>query len=91
MSRQDRIDMHKTRAFDELECARQATSMAAAEAHLALSEMHLRMIRTLSEVPRPALRLVRPGESLDSNLGPAAALVDRETADDRPAWEVGRS
>ncbi len=58
MSRQDRIDIHAKRAFDELECARGAASIVAAEAHFALSELHLRQMRRISEEPAPALRLV---------------------------------
>ena len=59
MSRQDRIDLHAARAMEELECARGATCDAAAEAHLALSELHLRLMRKVSEEdPGPALRLV---------------------------------
>ena len=59
MSKQDRIDVHAGRALDELQRAREATSMAAAEAHLELSELHLRKMRAISEEPPgPALTLV---------------------------------
>lgn len=68
MSRQDRIDMHARRAFDELECARGAASIAAAEAHLALSELHLSQMRAIGEEPAPpVLRIVGRGETFVAN------------------------
>jgi hypothetical protein len=59
MSRQERINHHVDRAFQELDCARSAKSPEAAIAHLALSELHLGRMKALSE-PRekPVLRLV---------------------------------
>ena len=59
MSRQDRINHHVDRAFEELDRARAAASPEAAIAHLGLSELHLGRMRELSG-PRdkPALRLV---------------------------------
>ena len=64
MSRQQRIDHHARRALDELDRARGAASLEAAEAHLALSELHLMEIRTISEEPAPpALRLVTDEET----------------------------
>ena len=65
MARQDRIDLHARRALEELECARGAACETAAFAHLALSELHLAEMRTLSEAPRPVLRVV------SSNPAPA--------------------
>ena len=59
MSRQDRINHHVDRAFEELDRARAAASPEAAIAHLALSELHLGQMKALSEPQeRPALRLV---------------------------------
>ncbi len=60
MSRQDRIQHHVDRAFEELDRARAAESPEAAIAHLALSELHLGQMKALSEPDerRPALRLV---------------------------------
>lgn len=59
MSRQDRINHHVDRAFEELDRARSATSPEAAIAHLALSELHLGRMKALSEPPeKPVLRLV---------------------------------
>ena len=59
MSRQERINHHIDRAFEELDRARGATSTEAAIAHLALSELHLGRMKALSR-PRekPQLRLV---------------------------------
>ena len=63
MSRQQRMDHHARRAFDELDRARGAASLEAAEAHLALSELHLMEIRTISEEPAPpAFRLITDAE-----------------------------
>ena len=59
MSKQDRIDHHAARALAELECARSAACEAAAEAHLELSELHLRLMQNVrEEPPGPALFLV---------------------------------
>jgi hypothetical protein len=59
MSRQDRIQHHVDRAFEELDRARGAASPEAAIAHLGLSELHLGRMKELSEpVEKPALRLV---------------------------------
>lgn len=60
MSRDDEIDVHTERALDEIDRATSAVSMAAAQAHLGLSELHFDKARELSEAPetRPALRLV---------------------------------
>ena len=60
MSRQDRINHHVDRAFEELDRARAAASPEAAIAHLGLSELHLGQMKALSmpEEARPALRLV---------------------------------
>ena len=58
----DEIDFHAGRALEELECARRATSEAAAQAHIDLSELHLARIRALGRArSRPALRLVDAG------------------------------
>jgi hypothetical protein len=58
------MDHHAQRALDELDRARGATSLEAAEAHLALSELHLMEIRSISEEPAPpALRLVTDEEA----------------------------
>jgi hypothetical protein len=54
MARQDRIDLHHGRALEELECARRASCPEAAIAHLALSELHLDRVRSLSGTRRPA-------------------------------------
>jgi hypothetical protein len=55
----DEIDFHAGRALEELECARTATSEAAANAHIHLSELHLARIRALGRSRgRPALRLI---------------------------------
>jgi hypothetical protein len=59
MSRQERINHHVDRAFEELDRARSATSPEAAIAHLALSELHLGRMKALSTPPeKPLLRLV---------------------------------
>ena len=58
MSKQDRIDHHAARALAELECARSAACHEAAEAHLELSELHLRRMRNVCDEPKPALKLV---------------------------------
>ena len=60
MTRDDEIDVHTERALDEIDRATSATSLAAAHAHLGLSELHFDKVRELSEAPevRPALRLV---------------------------------
>ena len=59
MSRNDRIQHHVDRAFEELDRARNAASPEAAIAHLALSELHLGRMKALSDAPRePALKLV---------------------------------
>ena len=59
MSRQDRINHHVDRAFEELDRARAAASPEAAIAHLGLSELHLGRMKELSTPPeKPALRLV---------------------------------
>ena len=64
MSRQQRMDHHARRALDELDRARGAASLEAAEAHLALSELHLMERRSISEEPAPpALRLVTDEEA----------------------------
>jgi hypothetical protein len=74
MSRQDRIDLHAARAMEELECARSAACNAAAEAHLALSELHLRSMRRVSEEPSgPALRLVA-GRDMADYAGKASRI-----------------
>ena len=48
MSKQEHIDLHAGRALEELERARGAACPEAAMAHLALSELHLDRIRSLS-------------------------------------------
>ena len=65
MSRHDRINHHVDRAFEELDRARSALSPEAAIAHLALSELHLGQMRTLSlqaqgrpRAETPLLRIV---------------------------------
>lgn len=59
MSRQDRINHHVDRAFEELDRARAAASPEAAIAHLGLSELHLGRMKALSmPEEKPALRLV---------------------------------
>ena len=59
MSRQDRINHHVDRAFEELDRARSAASPEAAIAHLGLSELHLGRMKALRESQdKPALRLV---------------------------------
>jgi hypothetical protein len=59
MSRQDRINHHVDRAFEELDRARSAKSPEAAIAHLSLSELHLSRMKALSDShEQPALRLV---------------------------------
>ena len=60
MSRQDKINHHVDRAFEELDRARAAASPEAAIAHLGLSELHLGRMKALSDAPesRPALKLV---------------------------------
>ena len=60
MTTDDQIDVHAERALEEIDLARSATSLAAAQAHLSLSELHFDKVRELSETPevRPALRLV---------------------------------
>ena len=60
MSRDDEIDVHTERALDEIDRATSATNLAAAHAHLGLSELHFDKVRELSEKPevRPELRLV---------------------------------
>jgi hypothetical protein len=58
MSRQERINHHAERAFQELDRARAAESTEAAIAHLELSELHLGQVKTLSDEPRPLLQLV---------------------------------
>lgn len=60
MSRQDRINHHVDRALEELERAREADSTEAAIAHLALSELHLGRMKSVSDEPRPPLHLVEP-------------------------------
>jgi hypothetical protein len=52
MSKQDRIDLHADRALEELDRARSAACPEAAMAHLALSELHLDRVRSLSRVDR---------------------------------------
>jgi hypothetical protein len=60
MTRDDEIDVHTERALDEIDRATSAASLAAARAHLGLSELHFDKVRELSETPevRPGLRLV---------------------------------
>ena len=59
MSRQDRIQHHVGRAFEELDRARSAASPEAAIAHLGLSELHLGRMKELSDAPEgPGLKLV---------------------------------
>ena len=59
MSRQDRINHHVDRAFEELDRARAAASPEAAIAHLGLSELHLGQMKALSmPEEKPALKLV---------------------------------
>ncbi len=60
MSKDDEIDVHTERALAEIDRATSAVSMAAAQAHLGLSELHFDKARELSEAPEipPALRLV---------------------------------
>ncbi|MEA3033823.1 MAG: hypothetical protein QOH86_1839 [Sphingomonadales bacterium] len=58
MSRQERINHHAERAFQELDRARAAESTEAAIAHLELSELHLGKVKTLSDAPQPLLQLV---------------------------------
>lgn len=48
MAREDRIKLHADRARDELDLARTARSHNAAQAHLALSALHLDRLRTLA-------------------------------------------
>ena len=64
MTRDDEIDVHTDRALDEIDRATSATSLAAAHAHLGLSELHFDKVRELSEAPenRPSLHLV-PSDS----------------------------
>ena len=74
MSRQQRMDHHAQRALDELERARGAVSLEAAEAHLELSELHLREMRSISEEPAPpTFRLVGPGGAPDLEEESAAS------------------
>ena len=59
MSRQDRIQHHVGRAFEELDRARSAASPEAAIAHLGLSELHLGRMKELSDARHePVLKLV---------------------------------
>ena len=59
MSKRRRMDVHVQRALDELERARGAVSLEAAEAHLALSELHLKEMHAIGEEPPPpALHIV---------------------------------
>jgi hypothetical protein len=59
MSRQDRIQHHVGRAFEELDRARSAASPEAAIAHLGLSELHLSRMKELNDAPPdPVLKLV---------------------------------
>jgi hypothetical protein len=60
MSRQDRINLHVDRAFEELDRARAAKTPEAAIAHLGLSELHLGRMKALTDEPvrPPALKLV---------------------------------
>jgi hypothetical protein len=58
MSRQDRINHHAERAFQELDLARAAESTEAAIAHLELSELHLGQMKSLSDAPKTVLQLV---------------------------------
>ncbi len=64
MNRDDEIDVHTERALDEIDRATSATNLAAAHAHLGLSELHFDKVRELSEAPetRPDLRLVSPDQ-----------------------------
>ena len=74
MSRQDRINLHSSRALEELDCARNAVCDEAAFAHLALSELHLARVRVLNEgPPGPRLILVESGDV----PAPRARLADR--------------
>lgn len=67
------MDLHAQRALDELERARSAVSLEAAEAHLTLSELHLREMRVIREERAPpALRLVPDSEPV-TPMGEAAA------------------
>jgi hypothetical protein len=59
MSRQERIQHHVGRAFEELDRARSAASPEAAIAHLGLSELHLGRMKELSDAAAPpVLKLV---------------------------------
>jgi len=52
MSRDDRIELHRARAVEELARARSAACPKAELAHLALSELHLDQLRALSFAPK---------------------------------------
>ncbi|HEY0112513.1 MAG TPA: hypothetical protein VGB59_05105 [Allosphingosinicella sp.] len=60
MSREDNIQHHVGRAFEELDRARSAATPEAAIAHLGLSELHLGKMKAFSDAPRtaPELKLV---------------------------------
>ncbi|MFL6845023.1 MAG: hypothetical protein ACJ8ER_09110 [Allosphingosinicella sp.] len=59
MSREERIQHHVGRAFEELDRARAAASPEAAIAHLGLSELHLGRMKALAAPGKtPALKLV---------------------------------
>jgi hypothetical protein len=59
MSREEQVQHHVGRAFEELDRARHAATPEAAMAHLGLSELHLgRMKELAAPQERPALRLV---------------------------------
>ena len=74
MSRRRRMDVHAKRAFDELDRARSASSLVAAEAHLALSELHLMEMKLIGDEPAPpALRLVGGEDAVTPEEESAAA------------------
>lgn len=58
MSKEDRIQHHVGRAFEELDLARSASSTEAAIAHLGLSELHLGRMKALADEPAPLLKVV---------------------------------
>lgn len=87
MWRDDQIRIHAARADAELNRSRAATSRGAAEAHLALSELHLARMRVLDEATytRPVLKLVTPKPAavsfdLPARTSPLPAVTRRNSA-----------
>jgi len=72
------MDLHAQRALDELERARKAVGLAAAESHLALAELHLTEMRSIGEEPPPDLRLVSDEEPLAPGVESGLRLVSGE-------------